>query len=164
MKTSMYETSHQGTRHERSLYRDAAVGWLSEFDFDLSVTLTFNRDVSVAFARKKLELFNFRLSQKVYGRKAVSAGRRVVMAAFLEEQGYGRLHWHLLIERACVTTTFRGAPKEYVKQCWRLCAGNGKQIDVQEVFDVEGVIHYDSKEMKRDPDTLHVDWLENSYK
>ena len=164
MKTSMHETSHQGTRHEKEQYRDAAVSWLLKFDFDLFVTLTFNRDVSIPFARKQLEHFNLRLSQKVYGRKAVSAGRRVVMAAFLEEQGYGRLHWHLLIEKACKTTTFRGLPKEYVKKCWRECAGHDKQVDVKDIFDLEGAIHYDSKEMKFDPDTLYVDWLKKNYK
>ena len=159
MKTSMTETSYQGTRHERSLYREAAVGWLSKLDFDLSVTLTFRKDVTVAFARQQLELFNFWLSQEVYGKKSANAGQRVVMAAFLEEQGYGRLHWHLLIERASETKTFRGPPEKYIKKCWRRCFCHGTQIDVKKVYDVDGVIDYDSKEMNCDPDTLHVDWL-----
>lgn len=159
MKSSEYDENTYRTRYEKKRYQNAATEWLSGFDFDTSVTLTFRWDVSADFARRQLELFNFFLSQKVYGRKAVGAGQRVAMAAFLEEQGFGRLHWHLLISPADSCVKAKGAPKDYVRQCWTRCKGHGRCIDIKHIYDKKNIVRYDAKDMKYNTDTLHVNWL-----
>src|SRR3954471_1773651 len=53
----------------RQQYRLAWEQWLAELDFDLFVTLNFNRDTTPAGARRMLGLFMARLDRRFLGRR-----------------------------------------------------------------------------------------------
>jgi hypothetical protein len=130
-------------------YRQEWERWLAELDFDLFVTLNFNRDTTPAGARRMLGSFLARLDQRFLGRRWCEKGwKRTFGVAVLENQETN-LHIHVAMRLpASAAALSFGEQQLYLESTWsRLVAGG--QCDVQAVYDRAGVAHYMAKQLPR---------------
>lgn len=138
--------------------------WLLGFPFTLSVTLTFKNDVSEYRAVQQLDRFVERLSAKLYGCRAQRSGKKFSMAAFMELQSGGRIHWHLLLYDVHGDGRFalsKNQSERTIRECCVKCSLVGYQINVQDInsYNQKKSVIYDTKKVGKDLENFHEKWL-----
>jgi hypothetical protein len=130
-------------------YRQEWERWLAELDFDLFVTLNFNRDTTPAGARRMLGSFLARLDRRFLGRRWCEKGwERTFGVAVLENQETN-LHIHVAMRLpASAAALSFGEQQLYLESTWSQLVVGG-QCDVQAVYDRAGVAHYMGKQLPR---------------
>ena len=133
----------------RQQYRLAWEQLVAELDFGLFVTLNFNRDTTLAGARRMLGLFLARLDRRFLGHRWCRKGpERTLGMAVLENQETN-LHIHLAMRLPASAAALSFSEQQlYLESTWNQLVVGG-QCDVQAVYDRAGVAHYMAKQLPR---------------
>lgn len=121
--------------------------WLSEREYVLFATLTYDRQVSRDVAERDLRHFYRRLADKVYGKNPDGL---LSFVGFLEFTKAGAPHWHLLFERILpkpAESAQRALDRlaHLVKRVWlkmRNTPFSEVGIDTQPIYDQSSLLDY----------------------
>ncbi len=145
------------------------VEWVSQWDWDLFVTLTFNQapassprrlDAQIINSKAKLKAWDARLQSTLIGRDWAKSHDYRMYCCYILEKPRVNLHWHGLVK------FFNAHGVEHQRQVdtfmkradpvWRRLVPSGN-VDIKSVFDETGAARYASKSLT---DVLNYDhWV-----
>jgi len=128
--------------------------WLSNRNFALFATLTYDHQVTRHIAEQDLRHFRNRLYDKIHGEKT---GEYLSFVGFLENTRSGNPHWHLLFEPIFPKlneTTWQAFDrlKYFIKRVWlrmRNTPVSEVGLNIQPVYEQSNLIDYCLKESTR---------------
>jgi len=146
---------------DRFELREASRPWLQNdlSQFELSVTLNFNRDIRWVAAKDKIGEWAQRIDNAYLGSGYVNKpDQRMFFVAFFENADTNP-HFHVLVKlpqvpwRRLMTQTFKGSRKlawheDTIDKHWRKLIKSGT-VNAQKIYGERGVIKYDTKQLAR---------------
>jgi hypothetical protein len=129
--------------------------FISRYDFDLFVTLTFREDTEPWLAKKRFEKWIVSLNKELFGWRYKQRGRGIRYAVVYESQKRGTLHMHALLG----ADELKELDREYMAELWK-CNGqqkNGNLLNrivnghaVIDIYDPKrGAIQYMTKHINK---------------
>ncbi len=92
--------------------------WISSYEYDLFVTLTFREETEHWLAKKRFEKWIASLNKELFGRRYKQRGRGIRGVVVYESQKRGALHMHVLLG----ADGLKELNMEYMAKLWK-CNG-----------------------------------------